>query len=77
MGMAAQKTRKNLALKIAIIERGITQRKAALRAGMPETRLSMAIRGLVELTDDEKRSLAKVTRRAQSTLFPAEEAVAS
>jgi hypothetical protein len=78
MGTPAQKTRKNLALKIAIIEREITQRVAAQRAGMPEVRLSMIIRGLAEATDEEKKALAKVVRLKQSVIFPmSDEAIAS
>jgi transcriptional regulator with XRE-family HTH domain len=76
----AQKTRKNIALKVAIIQRDITQREVARRTGIPEVRLSMFIRGCVAATEDEKRALAKVLRRGATALFPVidqEEAVAS
>ncbi len=75
MRTPAQKTRKNVALKVAIIERDITQRVAAQRAGIPEVRLSMFVRGLAAPTEDEQRNLAKVLRRQRADLFP--EALAS
>jgi transcriptional regulator with XRE-family HTH domain len=66
----AQKTRKNIALKVAIIEREITQREVARRAGIAEVRLSMFVRGCQVATDEEQRALAKVLRRDRSALFP-------
>jgi len=78
MGMKSQKIRKNIALKIAIIEREITQREAARRAGIPEVRLSLFVRGLDRPSEDEEKALAKVLRRERADLFPAvAEAIAS
>ncbi len=79
MKTRSQKTQTNLALKIAVIERRITQREVAKRAGIGEVRLSLIVRG-AEPTDDERRSIAKVLRRTIADLFPAgvhEEAAAS
>lgn len=72
--MPAQKTRKNVALKVAIVEREITQREAARRARIPEVRLSMFVRGLATPTDTEQAALARVLRRQSAELFPLEAA---
>ncbi len=77
MKTRSQKTRTNLALKIAVIERRITQREVAKRAGIGEVRLSLIVRG-AEPSDDERRAIAKVLRRQSSELFPVhDEAAAS
>ncbi len=77
MKTRSQKTQTNLTLKIAVIERRITQREVAKRAGIGEVRLSMIVRG-ADPTDDEKRAIAKVLKRQSSDLFPVhEEAAAS
>lgn len=70
MGTKSQKTRKNIALKVAIVEREITQREAARRAGIPEVRLSLFVRGHETPTEDEQKALAKVLRRERRELFP-------
>jgi transcriptional regulator with XRE-family HTH domain len=77
MRMRAQKTGKNLALKMAIIERDFTQREVASRAGIGEVRLSMLVGGQPP-TVEEKRALAKVLRLPHRLLFPIhDEATAS
>lgn len=76
MQMRAQKVRKNLALKIAIVQREITQREVARRAGIGEVRLSLLVRGQ-QPTPDEQRALAKVLRRSQGSLFPAQDEAAA
>ncbi len=70
MGTTSQKIKKNISLKVAIIERDITQREAARRAGIPEIRLSRVVRGFEQATDVERKALARVLRRAQGDLFP-------
>lgn len=68
----------NVALKVAIIEAGKTQREVAERAGLRELRVSEIVTGRVIATADEKRALAKALRRPQSALFPvAPEAVSA
>ena len=76
MGTTSQKIKKNIALKIAIIEREITQREAAHRSGIPEVRLSQFVRGHMVPTEDERRALARVLGRPQDELFPSVEATA-
>lgn len=69
MRTAAQKTRKNLALKIAILERDITQREVARISGIPEVRLSNFVCGRQEATGDERKVLARVLHKSESALF--------
>ena len=68
----AQKTQTNIALKVAVIERRLTQREVARRADIPEVRLSLIVRGREEATDDERKALSKILRRGVSRLFPVE-----
>jgi hypothetical protein len=76
MRKASQKTgkqpAKNIALKVAIVERDITQREVARRADIPEVRLSLFVRGHLQPTEDEEKALARVLRRQRSDLFPTE-----
>jgi len=70
MTIRARKTAKNLALKVAIVARGKTQREIARRTGIPEVRLSMFVRGVAQPSGDEKKALAKCLRRAAGDIFP-------
>ncbi len=73
--MTSQKTNTNLALKVAIVTSGFTQRAVAQKAGMSELRLSQLVNRRIPVTADDKRLLAKVLRRRQSELFPEPETV--
>lgn len=77
MGTKSQKIRKNIALKVAIVEREITQREVARRAGIPEIRLSLFVRGHEQPTEDEQKALARILKRARADLFGVQEAIAS
>jgi transcriptional regulator with XRE-family HTH domain len=68
---------KNLALKIAIIESGLSQVDIAKAAELHESRLSQIVNGRREPTDAEQKVLARVLRRKAALLFPQSEAVAS
>jgi len=67
----------NLTLKTAIVQSGLSQRAVARRAGIGEVQLSAFIHGKRQLSDDEKRKIARALRRPQSDLFPAEPAEAA
>jgi transcriptional regulator with XRE-family HTH domain len=60
---------KNLALKIAIIESGLTQIEVAKAADMQESRLSHIINGHREASDVEQKALARVLKRKVAHLF--------
>jgi len=60
---------KNLALKIAIVESGLTQFEVAAAAGIHHTRLSHIINGHREASEDEQRALARVLKRKIGQLF--------
>lgn len=75
--MTSQKTNTNVALKVAIVQSGQTQRAIAHRAGISELRLSQLVNLRTPATPDDKRALAKVLHCRQSALFPESEAVAS
>lgn len=66
----------NLALKVAILASGKTQRQIARSTRIDETRLSRIVRGSVRPFPHERRRLAKVLRRVEVELFPPAEAVA-
>lgn len=60
----------NLALKLAVLQSGRTQRQIATLAGIDETRLSRIISQQVRPWPDECRDLARVLRRPVLDLFP-------
>jgi transcriptional regulator with XRE-family HTH domain len=61
---------KNLPLKMAILESGLTQIEVAKAADMHESRLSHIINGHREANDIERRALARVLKRKVGQLFP-------
>ncbi len=75
--MTSRKTNTNVALKVAIVQDGRTQRAVAHSAGMSELRLSQLVNMRTPVTPEDKRALAKALRRRQSELFPETQAVAS
>lgn len=60
----------NLALKMAIHESGVTQKRIAKRAHMREPRLSLIVRGREQPEADEKKNLARALDRPIDDLFP-------
>jgi transcriptional regulator with XRE-family HTH domain len=62
---------KNLALKIAIIESGLTQFDVAKAADIHHTRLSHIINGHREANEAEQKALARVLKRKIAQLFVA------
>jgi transcriptional regulator with XRE-family HTH domain len=59
-----------LALKLAIVATGKTQRAIAQLTRIPEGRLSMLVTGREDATELEKEKLAKALAVTQSQLFP-------
>jgi hypothetical protein len=69
--MPPTKTRiPNVALKVAILQSGQTQREIGWAASISETRLSDIVRGYVLATAIERKALAKTLRRPIDVLFP-------
>jgi transcriptional regulator with XRE-family HTH domain len=59
----------NTALKMAILERGLTQIALAKAVGLSEPQLSRIIHEHQEATDDQKKAIAKVLHRKVQELF--------
>ena len=68
---------KNIALKIAIVESGLSQVDIADAVDLHESRLSQIINGRREPTEAEQKALARVLKRKPAQLFHVPEAVAS
>lgn len=66
---------KNVALKVAIVESGLSQIEIAKALDVHESRLSHIINGHRTPNDTERKALARVLKRKPSQLFP--EAMAS
>lgn len=60
---------KNLALKIAIVESGLSQVEVAEAIDMHDTKLSMIVNGRREPSEAEQRAIARVLKRKPSQLF--------
>lgn len=61
---------KNLALKIAILESGLSQIEVAKAADMHESELSYLVNGHREPTDAQRKVLARILKRKPGKLFP-------
>lgn len=59
----------NVRLKIAIVERGITQRVLASHTHIDETRLSRIVSGETIPTPSERRAIARKLRSSVRALF--------
>lgn len=68
--MPPKTLQKNLALKFAILESGLSQIEVAKAADMHESRLSHIINGHREASDAEQKVLARVLKRKLVILFP-------
>lgn len=66
---------KNLALKIAIVESGLSQADVAADIGMHDTKLSLIVNGRRRPSEAEQKAIARVLKRKPSQLFA--EALAS
>lgn len=60
---------KKVKLRSLIYEKGLTQRKIALEARVPETKLSSFISGRGDLRPEEIKALALILNVDQSNLF--------
>ena len=61
---------KNLALKIAIIESGLSQVDVAEAIDVHDTHLSRIVNGRREASESERKALARVLKRKAAELFP-------
>lgn len=62
--------RKNIALKIAIVESGLSQVDIADAADIHESKLSYIVNGRRQPSDAERKALARVLKRKATDLFP-------
>lgn len=70
--MKSQKVvRFNMALKVAILQSGMTQRRIARRSRIDETRLSRIISQQVQSFPFERQALARVLKCSEAELFEA------
>lgn len=60
----------NMALKLAIVRSGKSQREIAQFAGIGEVRLSGFVQRRLKPSDDEKARLARILGRRVERLFP-------
>ncbi len=60
---------KNLKLKIAILESGLSQITVAKRSGIHESRLSHLVNGHRVPNEAERATLARILKRKPSELF--------
>ena len=65
---------KNLPLKHAITDSGLSQYAVARAAKIHDTKLSAIVNGWREPSPDEQKAIAKVLRRKVSDVFPLAEA---
>lgn len=63
---------KNIALKIAIMESGLSQVDLAEATDIHESKLSYIVNGRREPSEAEQKAIARVLKRKASQLFPAE-----
>ena len=62
----------NLALKFALLERGIPAYRTAIEANLHPNKLSKFITGLQEPTEEEKQRIAGILQRPVADLFPSQ-----
>lgn len=63
------RTINNSRLKIAIMERGVSQTAIAKALGISVFRLSRIVRGRIEPTDDEQDRLSEILEQPRRKLF--------
>lgn len=59
----------NMALKIAIIESGLSQIEVAKAADLHESKMSQIVNGHREPSDAERKALAKILKRKPAELW--------
>lgn len=64
--------RRRTELEVAIVKKGLKKGEVAKRAKVNPSYFSLAISGRFNLSDDEKRRVAKVLNRPVQDLFPVE-----
>lgn len=70
--------KKNIALKIAIVESGLSQIDIAEAANLHQSKLSYFVNGRRRPSEAERKAIARVLKRKPADLFPPEpEAIAS
>ena len=57
-------------LKVAIVEKGLNQRKVAERSNIHRCYVNMACNGRIILSDDEKTRIANVLQMPVGEIFP-------
>ena len=62
----------NKQLKIAIIERGLSQRQLAAAAGMHEATLSLIVNGVYNPSAGQREKIARILERPPEDLFHGE-----
>lgn len=67
-----KKTAQNVTIKVAIVEAGLTQQKAAQQARIEPQKLSHVIHGRRSLNEKERGRLAKALGKTEAELFPSE-----
>jgi plasmid maintenance system antidote protein VapI len=60
---------RNVALKVAIVRAGVTQRGLSVTLGMSEIRLSEIVRGRANASDSEKARIAEALGVAIAEVF--------
>ena len=58
-----------IAIKAAVLQRGLSQRQVARAVGIPENRLSSIVNGWTAGTDAERASLSSVLAQPIDVLF--------
>jgi len=61
---------KNLALKIAIIQSGLSQADVAEAAGWHASKFSLIVNGRQQATEAERKIIARILKRKAADLFP-------
>ena len=67
----------NIALKVALLEKGMSQRELAMQARIAETRISQIIRGWERPTFEMKESICNVLDKEIEELFKPQRAYAA
>lgn len=60
---------KLISLKMAMLERGVTQREVGMNAGIPEAKFSAIINGRLNLTNEDRKKLCQILQKSDAELF--------
>ena len=64
-----QALQKNKALKVALFDKGLSQRELSKRTHIPEAYISRAINGSFNLTPQKRMKIAEILDKSVSELF--------